>query len=65
MDTKDLLNGLFGILLYILTFPLVYIILYAVLGGEDTNKIECITIILGTCLGTIFACLSFTKPLIK
>jgi ABC-type transport system involved in cytochrome c biogenesis permease component len=62
---KYFFNIAVAILLYVLTFPLVYIILTAVFGGEDSQKIECLTMVLGTVLGSLLSCTYFTSSLGK
>ena len=66
MAKKDFFNFVVAILLCILTYPLLYIILFAVFGGGDPFIIEYITLLLGSIFGGLFACLfAFIKPLFK
>jgi hypothetical protein len=66
MTKKDFFNFVVAMISCILTYPLLFIVLIGIFGYSDPSGIKFVTILIGSILGGLFACLFyFIKPLFK
>jgi hypothetical protein len=66
MTKKDFFNFVVAMLSCILTYPLLFVLLIGIFGYSDPSGIKFVTILIGSILGGLFACLFyFIKPLFK